>query len=171
MKTIRKAILLTAFVAALISCNVLAPKPREAPTPTDTSLPTSTSTPAPTLTATETPSPISPTETPSSSVLPLPSGKPASSWENIPIMPNAIAGEERSSGGTKSYTFTVEASAEEIQTFYETELAKLGWNRLAVGQGAEKNTLMIIFTKGSNILSLLVLPQPDGIILVMLVKE
>jgi hypothetical protein len=171
MKTIGKAIILSVLVMALASCKTFAPKPTETPTPTNTSLPTSTHTPEPTSTATETPTPIPPTETPapSSSTIPLPSGQPVSSWEDIPIMPNAIAGEERNNNGTQGYSFTIEASADEIQVFYETELGKLGWNILAVGQGPQENTVMVIFMKGSDTMSFLLMPQPDGIMHVLLV--
>lgn len=65
--------------------------------------------------------PIPPTETSSEPVLPIPSGKPSIKWEGVPIMPNALAGQ----GDSKGYSFTINASPDEIQKFYETELAKL----------------------------------------------
>jgi hypothetical protein len=53
----------------------------------------------------------------------LPSGTPIAEWEGIPIMPGAIAGEV--SDG--SYQFTSTASSDEIISFYQTELSKLGF--------------------------------------------
>ena len=163
MKTIGKAILLSVLVIVLTSCSSFAPKPTETPIPTETSLPTSTSTPEPTNTPTKTPVP--PTETPSAPDLPMPSGKPSSEWEGIPVMPNAIAGE----GDSKGYSFTINATPEEIQKFYEQELGKLGWNMFASGQGTT-NAILLIFMKDASTLSVSIIPQPDGIMYVLLVK-
>jgi hypothetical protein len=163
MKSIGKAILLSVLVIALASCSSFAPKPTETPIPTETSLPTSTSTPEPTNTPTKTPVP--PTETPSAPVLPMPSGKPSSEWEGIPVMPNAIAGE----GDSKGYSFTINATPDEIQKFYEKELGKLGWNMFASGQGTT-DAVLLIFMKDVGTLSVSIIPQPDGIMYVLLVK-
>ncbi len=160
MKTVGQAILISALVITLASCSTFAPQPTETPIPTETSLPTATNTPNPTNTPTKTP--IPPTETPS---LPMPSGKPASEWEGIPVMPNAIAGE----GDSKGYSFTINATPEEIQSFYEKELGKQGWNLLAGGQGTA-NAILLIFMKDVNTLSVSIIPQPDGIMYVLLVK-
>jgi hypothetical protein len=126
-------------------------------------LPTATNTPEPTNTPTKTPVP--PTETPSAPVLPMPSGKPASEWEGIPIMPNAIAGQ----GDDQGYSFTINASSDEIQQFYEKELGKLGWNVFASGQGTT-SAVLLIFMKDTIMLTVSILPQPDGIMYVLLVK-
>jgi hypothetical protein len=163
MKTIGKAIILSVLVTALASCNALSPKPTETPTPTATSLPSSTSTPQPTNTPTETPVP--PTETPSAPVLSMPSGNPSSEWEGIPVMPNAIAGEGDSTG----YAFTINASPDEIQEYYEQELGKLGWNMLASGQGTT-NAILLIFMKDTSTFSVSIIPQTDGVMYVLLVK-
>ena len=181
MKTISKAIILTVLVVVLTACNALSAKPTETPVPTATSLPTLTSTPEPTTTPTliptETPEPtftpttrptatrIPPTETASVPGLPMPSGTPVAIWEGFPIMPNAIAGEAEGN----NYTFTIMASADEVQEFYETELAELGWNLFATGQG-ETDTLLLMFMKGTNILTVSIIPQPDGVMYVLLVK-
>jgi hypothetical protein len=157
MKTIIKAIVLTVLIITLASCSTLVPKPTETPTPT------STNTPEPTKTPTKTPVP--PTETSAALVLPMPSGKPSSEWEGIPVMPNAIAGE----GDSKGYSFTINASPDEIQKFYEKELAKLGWNMFASGQGST-DAVLLMFMKGADALTVSIIPQPDGIMYVLLVK-
>ena len=167
MRITGKAMLLLVMFISLASCNAFAPKPTATPTPTHTSLPTSTSTatitPEPTNTPTRTPVPA--TETPSIPVLPMPSGEPASEWNGIPVMPGAIAGE----GDDKGYSFTIKASPDEIQEFYETELAKLGWTLLGTGQGSTE-AIMLIFMKGTSTCSVSILPQADGIMYVMLIK-
>ena len=165
MKTIGKVTTLFVLLVTLASCSSFAPKPTETPVPTETSSPIPTDTPAPTDTPTPTQTPVPPTETPEAPGLTMPSGEPASEWEGIPIMPDAIAGE----GDKKGYSFTINASADEIQTFYQKELAKLGWNMFASGQ-SETDTVLLIFLKDTATLSLSIIPQPDGIMYVLLVK-
>jgi hypothetical protein len=80
-------------------------------------------------------------------------------------MPGAIAGE----GDSKGYSFTTKASADEVQNFYEKAMPKLGWNMFASGQGATK-AVLLFFMKGSDTVSVSVIPQPDELVYVMLVK-
>ncbi|MFN8382845.1 MAG: hypothetical protein U0V02_12930 [Anaerolineales bacterium] len=159
MKAIGKIIIASVLLVTLTSCSTFVPQPTETPTSTATSLPTPTNTSEPTNT------PVPSTETPSAPVLPMPSGKPLNEWEGIPVMPDAIAGEGDSTG----YSFTINALPEDIQTYYEKELAKLGWNIFASGQG-ETNAILLIFMKGTATLTVSIIPQSDGIIYVMLVK-
>ena len=167
MKTISKAMILSTLVIALSSCNAFAVKPTQTPIPTATSLPTSTSTPQPTITPTIKPSdtPIPPTNTSSALALSMPSGKPVSTWEGIPVMPTAIAGD----GDSKGYSFTVKAPIDDVQNFYKNEMTKLGWNVFASGQGTT-NAILLMFMKGANLVTVSIIPLSDGLIYVMLVK-
>jgi WD40 repeat protein len=72
--------------------------------------------------------------------LPVPANEPASTWNELPIMPQAIAGDEDDTG----YYFTVEATVDEIQDFYQVEMAKLGWEYLGTGE-LEEGTLEKIY--------------------------
>jgi hypothetical protein len=180
MKSTRKSILLLVLILALTSCSAFAPQPTETPVPTLTPLPTLTSTPPPTLTTTPTQTPtvtplpptevptqtpLPPTKTPSAAGLPMPAGEPAAEWEGIPVMPAALAGEGDSTG----YSFTIQASTEEIQAFYEKEMPRLGWELLASGQGTT-NAILLIFMKGSGTASVSIIPQASGLVYVLLVK-
>jgi 1-aminocyclopropane-1-carboxylate deaminase/D-cysteine desulfhydrase-like pyridoxal-dependent ACC family enzyme len=80
-------------------------------------------------------------------------------------MPNAIAGE----GDSQGYSFTINASADEIQQFYERELAALGWKVFASGQGTT-SAILLFFMKETSVMTVSIFPQPDGIMLVMIVK-
>lgn len=80
-------------------------------------------------------------------------------------MPGAIAGE----GDDKGYSFTIKASPEEIQEYYEYELGKLGWTMFAAGQGTTQ-AILLIFMKDGGTCSVSILPQADGIVYVMLIK-
>lgn len=80
-------------------------------------------------------------------------------------MPNAIAGD----GDSKGYTFTVKATAAAVQDFYQKAMAKLGWNMFASGQGAT-STILLMFMKGTDTVTVSIIPQPDGVMYVLLVK-
>ncbi|MBI5354212.1 MAG: hypothetical protein HZB50_16330 [Chloroflexi bacterium] len=80
-------------------------------------------------------------------------------------MPDAIAG----GGDSTSYFFTINASSEEVQKFYEKELAKLGWNFFASGQG-KTDAVLLFFMKDASTLTISIIPQPDGVMYVLLVK-
>jgi hypothetical protein len=79
-------------------------------------------------------------------------------------MPGAIAGE----GDAGGYRFTIQASPEEIQAYYEKELPKLGWSFLATGKG-DSGAVILIFSGGSGPLRMSMIPNGDQYI-VMLVK-
>jgi len=138
--------------------------------PTMTPVPTSTFTPLPTVTATSTvtpaptETPLPPTETPDVIAALAPNGEPLNEWGGIPIMSGAIAGE----GDASSYRFTIQASLEEIQKYYEKELPKLGWSFLATGEG-DSGAAILIFSGSSGPLSVSIIPNGDQYI-VMLVK-
>ncbi|MCZ7672581.1 MAG: hypothetical protein M5U34_38365 [Chloroflexi bacterium] len=54
----------------------------------------------------------------------------------------AIAGEGDSGG----YSFIIEATKDEIQSFYENELSNAGWEFLATGEG-ETGAIFMVFQR------------------------
>jgi hypothetical protein len=54
-----------------------------------------------------------------------PTGTPVDQWKGIPVMPQAIVGEEV---GETTYSYTVPASATDVQTYYNENMPELGWN-------------------------------------------
>jgi hypothetical protein len=56
-----------------------------------------------------------------------PQGTPVQEWNGIPIMPQAIAGQEFSENN--SYSFKATVTAKEVQDFYNGELTALGWTQ------------------------------------------
>ena len=80
-------------------------------------------------------------------------------------MPGALAGD----GDSLGYSFTIQASPDDVQSFYETEMGDLGWSLLASGQGST-GAILLIFTQGQQTASVSIFTQPDGIVYVMLVK-
>ena len=130
------------FMLVLNACSIFAKtNPIAIPTLTFTALPT-----------------LSPTSTPLPSML---TPDAVSEWNGIPIMPDAIAGD----GDAESYVFTVKATSQQVQDYYQAELGKLGWQLLATGEGeaslsfvnnASETLTVSIITKGDEVLVLLV---------------
>jgi len=123
------------------------------PTPTPIRRPTFTAVPTLTAILTPTSTPLPPTETPAV----------ASEWNGFPIMPGAVAGD----GDEESYVFTIKATAQQVQEYYQLELGKLGWQSSAEGDGDASLTL--IFTNDAATLTVSIIAKGDEA-LVLLVK-
>ena len=94
----------------------------------------------------------------------VPSGTPDTQWNEIPIMPGALAGEGDASG----YRFTIKAERDAIETYYKSELEKLDWQVFASGESPGGSFLMF-FAGPKGSLSVSILPHGDDFI-VMLVR-
>ena len=126
--------------------------------PNPAAIPTFMFTAVSTVASTNPPLPL--TGTPDTVAAVVPEGQPASEWKGIPIMPDAIAGE----GDEESYVFTVKATTQQVQEYYQLELGKLGWQPLAAGNGdsslmftnnASEALTVSIITKGDEALVIL----------------
>jgi hypothetical protein len=142
--TIKLAILFT-LTGALLACDAMLPR----------------------LAATTEPGSAVTTSAPSTnaSSVPAPSGKPSAEWEGIPVMPGAVAAEN----DAKGYTYSVKASVDDVKNFYVQQLGQQGWQLLGGGQ-ATTNSLIMIFTKGSDTVTVSAIPQSDGTLYVFLAK-
>lgn len=121
----RIAVCLLSFGLVAVACSSFAqPSPTAIPTFSLSALPSVTATFAPTKTA-----------------LPLTgTSEAASEWQGIPIMPGAMTGE----GDEEGYVFTIQATPQEVQEYYQLELEKLGWQALATDD--DDSSLTLIFT-------------------------
>lgn len=112
---------------------------------------------------------------PIASVIPIPSGlpevaedmfnpksPPLSEWNGIPVMPQASAGDETEG----VYVYRITATSEEIQDYYKTKMADLGWESSFSLPVA--GTAMLIYTKGEQVLTVTIMPSEGGDMLVML---
>ena len=141
----KKIIAASLLLQTLISCSNTAQ-----PTPTATAIPT------PVATVIRIPSPVPSTE--------IPEVQPASQWNDIPIMPGAIAGE----GDEEGYVFTIQATPAQVQEYYRTELGKLGWQPLS--QEEKGSSVTLLFTDNvATTLTVSILSKGDQS-LVLLVK-
>jgi hypothetical protein len=130
--------------------------------PTSTAVPILTFTVIPTLAATNTS--LQPTGTTDAVSTLVPEGQPASEWNGIPIMPDVIAGE----GDEESYVFTIKATPQEVQDYYQAELGKLGWQPFATGDG-DSSLMLMFMNNASETLTVNIIAKGDEV-LVLLVK-
>lgn len=94
-----------------------------------------------------------------------PQSAPLSEWKGIPVMPQASAGDE-SEG---MYIYKVAATLDEIQEFYDTKLPDLGWEEsfsLPI-----EGTAILLYTQGSQVLSITILSEEGGEMLVMITLQ
>jgi hypothetical protein len=78
-------------------------------------------------------------------------------WNGIPIMQEAITGQE----DTGDYKYTVKASAEEITNYYKKEMAKLGW-KLRTDMMTKVPGTALSFSKGSKYVFFMIEPQGEN---------
>jgi hypothetical protein len=91
-----------------------------------------------------------------------PQGTPVAVWKDIPIMPQATAGQEFD--GT-TYSFKVNVTSKEVQDYYSAELPKLGWQALSMP--TQGDTMVMVFSKESNILTITVAPTDNEIVVLL----
>jgi hypothetical protein len=97
-----------------------------------------------------------------------PSGTPVSTWNNIPIMTQATAGQEFNK---TTYSFKASGIAvSDVQTFYTDKLKGLGWTSTFGFQGGGQGGIML-FTKDSNTLTITVAPDQNNNIVVILLLQ
>ncbi len=94
-----------------------------------------------------------------------PAGQPLANWEGIPIMPGAVSAEN----DAKGYTYSIKASLDDVKNFYVQQLGSQGWQPLGSGQ-ASANSLIMIFSNGSDTVTVSVIPQSEGALYVFLTK-
>jgi hypothetical protein len=93
-----------------------------------------------------------------------PQGEPVAEWNEIPIMPEASAGQ---AFDTTTYSFKVDASLKEIVDYYDARLGDLGWANLS-GVIEQSDMTILVFTKENRSLTITLTPK-DGYVLVMLI--
>jgi hypothetical protein len=79
-----------------------------------------------------------------------PQGTPVEVWRDIPIMPQATAGQE---SDANNYSFKTGSTLQEVQDYYKAQLKELGWNE-TFSMPADANGAVMIFSKDSSILTI-----------------
>lgn len=120
------------------------------------SIPTVTEVPTQNATVTVAPSALPHSQTPAS--------QPIAEWNGIPIMPGARAG----AGDEEGYVFTIQATPQQVQEYYQLELAKLGWQPSAQ-ENSNSSLILSFLDSASATLTVSILSKGDEV-LVLLVK-
>ena len=118
--------------------------------------PAVTEVPTEIVTVTPAPSPLPPSQTAVS--------QPTKEWMGIPVMPGATTGE----GDEEGYVFTIKATSQQVQDYYQVELARLGWQ--PSDQETSNASVILNFTDSTAAtLTISILAKGDEV-LVLLVK-
>lgn len=156
----KKLIAAIVFLLALASCSA---SPEQPETPTNPT-PTLTASPISTPTLQLTPTAPAPTVTSPTAPSPTLEGGPVAEWKGIPIMSGALTGE----GDEEGYVFTIRASSQQVQDYYQLELAARGWQSLSEESEGSSRVLVFIDTT-STMLTVRILTQGEEA-LVLLTK-
>lgn len=140
------------FLLALASCSA---SPDQTETPTN-STPTLTASPISAPTLQLTPTAPAPTATSPAAPSPTREGGPVAEWKGIPIMPGALTGE----GDEEGYVFTIRASSQQVQDYYQLELAARGWQSLSEENEGSSRVLVFIDST-STMLTVRILTQGE----------
>lgn len=139
MSRLSKFLSLTIVVVFLLACNFVTEPIRDAQNLAETAQSVATLIPIETLQALPSAIPVEtlqalPTAIPTFEALATafgnyfdPQGTPVQEWRGIPIMPQATAGQEFDENNT--YSFKVNVTVQEVQNFYNEQLAALGWTQ------------------------------------------
>ena len=87
-----------------------------------------------------------------------PSGTPVGQWNGIPVMPQATAGEEFSES---IYSYTVPASAIDVQQFYNQSMEELGWTS-PFGFQVSQDGGIVFFQKESEFVTITIVPDQNN---------
>lgn len=93
-----------------------------------------------------------------------PQGTPVQEWRGIPIMPQAIAGQEFSE--TDTYSFRVNATPQDVQAFYNAELASRGWNQ-PLEMPVEAEGGFLFYDKENSFLSIFITADGDSVVVLL----
>jgi hypothetical protein len=93
-----------------------------------------------------------------------PQGTPVTAWNEIPVMPQATAGQEFSD--TNTYSFKANATIEEARAYYDAQLPPLGWTSF-FNMPADANGSVQVFQMEDNILTI-TMAETEGSIVVIL---
>jgi hypothetical protein len=96
-----------------------------------------------------------------------PTGIPATAWNGIPIMTQAISGQEFTKS-TYGYKLPVMDQAE-IESFYDQKLQSLGWKSEFTASTGEHGGILV-FNKDSQVLTITVTTQDQDLLVLMILE-
>src|SRR5690349_10333768 len=97
-----------------------------------------------------------------------PQGAPVQEWRGIPILPQAIAGQEFSENNT--YSFKANVTAKEVQDFYNEKLASLGWSQ-PFSLPIESEGGLMVFRKDQDSLAVTITPSEGSVVVLLVITQ
>ena len=179
MSRLSKYLLLTLLILFALACNAVTQPIQDAQDLAETAQSLATALPFETLQAIGTQIPFetlqalpsaAPTLEALASALPDfgsyfdPEGTPVSVWNEIPIMPQATAGEEFTD--TETYSFKVVATVEEARNFYDAQLPPLGWTSF-FNIPADANGSVQVFQKEDSVLTITIVESEGSVVVIL----
>lgn len=158
----KKLITISFLVLGLVSCSNVVPS-TPAVVPTFEPLPSAL--PADTL---QIPTSAPPTVETLASGMPDPQGTPVQEWRGIPIMPEAVAGQEFNENNT--YSFKANITAKDVQDFYNQELTNLGWSQ-PFNNPFDANGGMMTFRKVGSSLAITVMASEGSVVVLLVLTQ
>ena len=162
MSRISKLLIVSALALFILACNLITSPINDVENVASTAQAFASEMPFETLQALATSVPVQTFEALPSAIPEVgqyfdPSGTPVDLWNDIPVMPQATTGEEFSAS---IYSYTVPASATDVQQFYNQNLEELGWTSPFGFQISEEGGIMF-FQKESEFLTITVVPDQN----------
>ncbi len=79
-------------------------------------------------------------------------------WRSIPVLPEAIAGDEQES----EYSYTTQIEPAKVQDYYEKRMAQLGWELWAAAEGDDIDYKpLMFFKKNDQVVTVALIVNPD----------
>ena len=162
MSRTKQLLLLAALALLILACNLISSPITDVENAASTAQAFASEMPFETLQALATSVPVQTFEALPSAIPDVgqyfdPSGPPVDQWNGIPVMPQATAGEEFSTG---TYSYTVPASATDVQQFYNQNMEGLGWTSPFGFQVSEEGGIMF-YQKESEFLTITIVPDQN----------
>ena len=97
-----------------------------------------------------------------------PQGTPVQEWRGIPIMPDAVAGQEFSENNT--YSFKANVAAKDVQDFYNQKLTELGWSH-PFPTPFETDGGVMLFQKDQSALTITVIASEGSVVVLLVLAQ
>ena len=169
MSRLSKYVLLLTVIVFILACNTVTKPISDAQEAVETVQSFATAMPLETIQSFATNMPVETIQAVSSALpnfgnLFDPQGEPVAEWKNIPIMPQATAGQEHDAN---NYSFKFTGTVKEASDFYNNNtMSGLGWSPMLSMPGDE-NGALLVFQKDSNIVTITVTAQGDAIVVLL----
>lgn len=168
MSRLSKYLLLLALIVFILACNFVTQPIRDAQEVVGTAQSIASAMPLETLQSFATNMPVETLQAVSSAMPNFedmfnPQGEPVEVWKDIPIMPQATAGQEFDNG---VYSFKADATLKEAQDFYDARLSDLGWNQ-PFKMPAEGDGAIMIFQKDNSALTITMASVENSIVVIL----